>query len=346
METKAIIESGFIENFISQYFEDRTYDYQGKDRLRYAMCNSDLDKQQVTNEQIEIVKSKIQKLGYDELSFGYIESCKPDNVYSFIESDKRFDFWLHRFMSEFIDSINSFTPIIEFYEAYTKKDNGEDFEHHYNLCYPDNQKPSAHNLAFIIQREFDLLVDIEIVVDQFNEGEYWEFDFDEFQKFVEANKPMQYLFNISELLVQLSRLEMLNEFIYPNQQDLQPSQTTPNNQQETPLFENNFDNISPNEIYQHFKAGLVDQKYLTVQELNDYLKAAFELKTKPETLFKLKGTPTKQKIYTIFYTYYKDLAQKKHKRQKEYAALLGEYFENYKTEIIQTNWARGYRTKR
>jgi hypothetical protein len=113
-----------------------------------------------------------------------------------------------------------------------------------------------------------------------------------------------------------------------------------------PAFTNNFDNIKPTEIYKHFKAMLVEKEYLTETELNEYLKAAFELKTKPETLFKLKHTPTKQKIYTVFYVYYKDIAQKKHERQKEYAALLGDYFEGYKTEIIQTNWARDYKTKR
>lgn len=115
---------------------------------------------------------------------------------------------------------------------------------------------------------------------------------------------------------------------------------------ETPTFTNNFDNIKPTEIYNHFKAGLVEKGYLTEQELNEYLKAAFELQTKPEILFKLKHTPTKQKIYTVFYIYYKDISQKKHERQKEYAALLGDFFEGYKTEIIQTNWARDYKTKR
>ena len=123
---------------------------------------------------------------------------------------------------------------------------------------------------------------------------------------------------------------------------LPPQQT----ETKTPTFTNNFDNIKPTEIYKHFKAGLVEKGYLTEQEINEYLKAAFELKTKPETLFKLKHTPTKQKIYTVFYIYYKDVSQKKHERQKEYAALLGDFFEGYKTEIIQTNWARDYKTKR
>jgi hypothetical protein len=129
-------------------------------------------------------------------------------------------------------------------------------------------------------------------------------------------------------------------------ENLPPQQTETETEQGTPTFTNNFDNIKPTEIYKHFKAGLVEKGYLTEQELNKYLKAAFELKTKPETLFKLKHTPTKQKIYTVFYVYYKDISQKKHERQKEYAALLGDFFEGYKTEIIQTNWARDYKTKR
>jgi hypothetical protein len=113
-----------------------------------------------------------------------------------------------------------------------------------------------------------------------------------------------------------------------------------------PSFTNNFDNIKPDEIFMHFKQGLVDKGYLTENELSEYLRAAFELKAIPETLFKLKHTPTKQKIYTIFYNYYKDIAQKKHNRQTEYAALLGDYFEGYKTAIIQTNWAKEYKAKR
>lgn len=113
-----------------------------------------------------------------------------------------------------------------------------------------------------------------------------------------------------------------------------------------PNFTNNFDNVTTVEIFEHFNAGLVNKGYLTEQELNEYLKAAFELKTKPKRLFKLKHTPSKQRIYTLFYIYYKDISQKKHDRQKDYAALLGDYFEGYKTETIRTNWARDYKAKK
>ena len=142
------------------------------------------------------------------------------------------------------------------------------------------------------------------------------------------------------LLKDFEDVEVALDFVFSTQQ------AETETEQGTSPFTNNFDNIKPTEIYRHFKAGLVEKGYLTEQELNDYLKAAFELKTIPETLFRLKHTPTKQKIYTVFYVYYKDISQKKHERQKEYAALLGDYFEGYQTRIIQTNWARDYKTKR
>ncbi len=148
------------------------------------------------------------------------------------------------------------------------------------------------------------------------------------------------------LLTEMERYKVYLENLLIHFNTPAPQKTKTETDQKTPTFTNNFDNINPTEIYEHFKAGLVEKGYLPEQELNEYLKAAFELKTIPETLFKLKHTPTKQKIYTVFYGYYKDIAQKKHERQKEYAALLGDYFEGYKTKIIQTNWARDYKTKR
>lgn len=105
-------------------------------------------------------------------------------------------------------------------------------------------------------------------------------------------------------------------------------------------FENNFDNINPTEIYKHFKAGLVEKKYLTEQQLNMYLKAAFELKTIPETLFKIKDAPNKAAIEAVFYLYYKNVAGKIHGRQNQYAALLGDYFEGFKTATVSSNFSK------
>jgi len=105
-------------------------------------------------------------------------------------------------------------------------------------------------------------------------------------------------------------------------------------------FTNTFDDLSPKEIYSHFKSGLVDKKYLTELELKKYLKAAFELKKAPEQFFKIENSPKKQLIIRVFYNYYKNVAGKPHGKQREYAALLGDYFEGYNTELIKTNFSK------
>lgn len=111
-------------------------------------------------------------------------------------------------------------------------------------------------------------------------------------------------------------------------------------EQETPTFINNFDKINPTEIHKHFKAGFVEKGYLTEQELNEFLKAAFELKTIPETLFKIKDAPNKATIEAVFYKYYKNVAGKIHGKQNQYAALLGDYFEGYKTTTVSSNFSK------
>lgn len=121
---------------------------------------------------------------------------------------------------------------------------------------------------------------------------------------------------------------------------LPPRQTETKTEQGTPTFTNNFDKIAPTEIYKHFKIGLVEPGYLTEQVLDEYLKAAFELKTIPETLFKIKDAPNKATIEAVFYNYYKNIAGKIHGKQKQYAALLGDYFEGYKTITVSSNFSK------
>jgi hypothetical protein len=333
METNEIIESGFVKAFMTEYFEFKIHSfYPDKDRLLYVLCSNDREKQQVTEKQIELIKSEIQKLGNENLSFAYLLSCKPKSIsaQNYIEPDKRFDFWLKRFCEEFVDSINTFKPIIEAFELFNDKLPKEDFEDEFWEIYPASHKPKESCLPFIIQREAELINEIEFTICEFKENEFWEFDFEEYQKHIETSKPIELLFSISELLVQLNRLEMFNEFLSP------PQQTE--TEQETLTFTNNFDNILPAEIYKHFNTGLVQKQYLTEQELNEYLKAAFELKMIPKALFKIKDAPTKQKIMKVFYEYYKNIAGKPHGKQNQYAALLGDYFEGFNTQNVSTNF--------
>ena len=143
--------------------------------------------------------------------------------------------------------------------------------------------------------------------------------------------------NISYLQGGYKYLEFLKK---EYQKHLPPQQTETGIEQKTPTFTNNFDKIAPTEIYKHFKAGLVEKGYLTEQELNEYLKAAFELKKTPETLFKIKDAPNKAAIEAVFYKYYKNVAGKIHGKQTQYAALLGNYFEGYKTTTVSSNFSK------
>lgn len=135
-------------------------------------------------------------------------------------------------------------------------------------------------------------------------------------------------------------LYLFSDYLKALLNQLTPQQAETETEQVTPTFINNFDNIKPAEVYNHFKIGLVDKGYLKEQELNDYLKAAFELKTIPETLFKINNAPNKQAIEAVFYNYYKNIAGKRHGKQKQYAALLGDYFEGYKTLTLKTNFSK------
>ncbi len=218
MNTIEIIESGFVKAFISEYFEYKTYSINpDKDRLLYILCSNENEKQQVTNKQIEIIKNEIQKLGYEELSYSYLLSCKPESR-DYIEYNQRFEFWLIRFCEVFIESIETFTPFISAIELHKDDPTNENLEYEINKLYPDIQKLNEDNLPYIIERENELLNDIEFTICEYKENDYWEFDFEEYHKFIDINKPIEILINLSELLVQLERLETFKSFLIEDNQ--------------------------------------------------------------------------------------------------------------------------------
>jgi hypothetical protein len=216
MGINEIFESGFIKAFIAKYFELKIHSYYPeKHRLLYVLCNNDEEKQLVTAKQIELVKSEIQKLGYEELSFGYLFSCKPEYISGtdYVEPANRFKHWLNIFSKEYQNNTDTFLPILNSINNLKNDFGNEDFEAEFWEIYPNNQKPKESSLVYIIQREADLLSEIEFAILEFRKNEVWEIDFEEFKKFVEISKPIADLFNLSELLVQLDLLEMFNEFL-------------------------------------------------------------------------------------------------------------------------------------
>jgi hypothetical protein len=212
METNEIIESGFIKAFMEGYYEERIHSYfPDKDRLIYAICSTELEKNQASIKQIKIVKKEIRLLGYEGLSQAYLVSCKPQSTVNYVKPENRFTLWLNIFCENFIDSIVSFQPILDTYKRLEKSLPDEYTEATFWSLYPLNDQPIEKCMPFIIQLEADLVWLINQTISEFKKEGSWEFDFEDYERYKEISKPLQNLFNISELLVQLNRLEMFRE---------------------------------------------------------------------------------------------------------------------------------------
>jgi hypothetical protein len=106
------------------------------------------------------------------------------------------------------------------------------------------------------------------------------------------------------------------------------------------LLSNEFDNIDIKDVYNHFKAGLVDKKYLSEVDLITYLNQAFHHEKIPKKKFNFTNVGSNTKIRNIFYRYYKDLNSKPKGKKREYCRLLGEYFIGHTTDNTYNNFSR------
>lgn len=240
MGTIEIFESGFVKAFISVYFEYKIHSYYpDKDRLLYVMCNTEAEKIEVTNKQIEYTKSEIKNLGREDLSFAYLLSSKAESGPNYIEPDKRFDFWLSHFAAEFQDNTDSFCPILaallylsedsesdesstntQLVESYT------DSDANFWEIFPKSLKPKNKDLSieYLVKLETEIEDLIKFDINEFIENGLWDFDFEEYENFIESNKVIQNLIEISELFVQLNRLDMFQSFLLneTNKQNQKP----------------------------------------------------------------------------------------------------------------------------
>lgn len=219
LSTEQIFESGFVRAFIEEYYEEKIYSYYSdKDRLLYVMCSTDAEKHEVTKKQIEFTKSEIHKLGWEDLSYGYLLSCKQDTVFYF-DTDIRFIFWLKRFSEVFQDDTDTFCPVLD--TLTMLKDNPElkkklsDGNGEFWDLIDKNRKPKNQNfmLEDLVELEIDLVNQIEYDIDEYKANNSWKFDFEEYEKYIEPNRAIEDLFNISELFVQLNRLEKFQSFL-------------------------------------------------------------------------------------------------------------------------------------
>lgn len=255
MGNEEIIESGFIRAFINEYYEHKIYSYYpDKDRLLYVLCSTTEEKREAIFKEIEKTKSIIKTLGYEGLSFAYLLSCKPESSVNYIEYNKRYDFWLSRFTEEFEENFQTFHPIYNALLIFTDKEEVEvaSFykEDEFWEAYPERRSPKIKDLLLVFSAETELEAEIQFVIEerkmtseeiesykkgkkelremlsgeesekefQYTDDDFkksWEIDFEEFEKYVKISKPLEDLFNLSELLVQLERLEILKGVLKP-----------------------------------------------------------------------------------------------------------------------------------
>lgn len=234
MTKEEIFKSGFVVAFINDYFEEKIHSYYpDKDKLLYILSENDKEKQQVTKDKIKSIKSEITDLGFEDLSLSYLLSCKSELKDHFIEPSKRFEFWLNRFAEEIgyeIEELNPITKAICLFnkipELTVEAINNEcDFW----KIYPNSQTPKIQDFVIIIPSEAEILALIKYTIEEYHRNEYWEFDFEEYKKYIELSKPIELLFNLSELLVQLNRLEMFKDFL--NTENEPPQQIIPSKPQ-------------------------------------------------------------------------------------------------------------------
>lgn len=107
---------------------------------------------------------------------------------------------------------------------------------------------------------------------------------------------------------------------------------------EIEVIKNRFDSISISEIFLHFNKGLVEKNYISKPELILFIILAFEKMEIPKTKFKIQNLQTKRKVVKVFYDYYKNIAGKPHRKQRQYASLLCNYFEGFDINNVSTNF--------
>jgi hypothetical protein len=280
MTKEDIFQSGFVTAFINEYFNEQIHIYYpDKVRLLYTLCESEEEKQKVTKEQINNIKTKIPELGFEELSLGYLQSCNPESLQNYIEPNQRFEFWLKRFSVEFDYNTLVFNPITKAILEYNEVDELTvevlENEDEFWEWYPKSESPKIREFLSIITSEADILSLIEYNIKKYQENEYWEFDFEEYQRYIDVNKPIEILFSLCELLVQLNRLRMFKEF-------LEIENPLPSQQAENIDWISTFENIDINENTNpnSYRIANIEQKK------NYYSEASYNLTIQYLTSFK------------------------------------------------------------
>lgn len=104
-------------------------------------------------------------------------------------------------------------------------------------------------------------------------------------------------------------------------------------------FINNFNSLTPNEVYDYFYSSLVEKGYLEENDLKEYLVSAFQVQKPPEVKLNFKSLE-RRKILKVFYGFYKTTSGKPHQQKERYVKLLGDYFLGFNTSALMSNFSR------
>lgn len=118
---------------------------------------------------------------------------------------------------------------------------------------------------------------------------------------------------------------------------IQPPQNTNTNEFS---FINNFDNVEPKTVYEHFFSSLVKKNYITEDTLKNYLITAFQNGQPLNKKITLNNNPTKKEVTAIFYNYYNKIAGKPHGRQNDYIKLLSDNFTGFNEVSLKSNFSK------
>jgi hypothetical protein len=105
------------------------------------------------------------------------------------------------------------------------------------------------------------------------------------------------------------------------------------------LKQNIFDDVDPNKVFQHFKS-LVENGYITQQNLNDFLSTVFERGETLSIKIDIVKLNSKTRVKKIFYTYLETYVQNKYGSQKKYIDLLCNNFTGFNAKTLSTNFAK------
>ena len=222
MEIKEIIDSGFFWYIISNYVEYNVqYHYMDRDRLIYTLCNSDEEKDIATLAEIKKIKKKIIKTGYEYLSTDFITRYNDTYPVDYTKEENKPNYWVDHFHDFFIRELEnleiegSLTP---FTDAKSKIDklpenpNTEEIDEDTlnAIFWIDNQ---TLNIPFVIEREEEIMDQIETDIDNYKENDDWEIDVDFYEGYIKQSEILKLLFKLCKLLVLLHRLKMFKSFL-------------------------------------------------------------------------------------------------------------------------------------